>query len=142
MTSKTIQIDVLTARKSLFSGEAKFVTLPGMLGDLGVEPGHAPLMTSIKAGVIRIVRASGEDEIIYTKGGFAEVQPNAIIVLAEEAERADDLDEMAAITAREQALRQLGDRSADFEYAKALAELAETAAQIQAVRKLRERIKH
>ena len=140
--ANTIQIDVLTARKSLFSGVARFVSLPGLLGELGVEPGHAALITAIKPGSIRIVGPDADEIILYTKGGFVEIQPNSIIVLAEEAERAADLDELAAMAAQERAKAHMADRSSDFDYGKALAELAETAAQIQAIRKFKERVKH
>jgi F-type H+-transporting ATPase subunit epsilon len=136
----TIHVDVVSAEENIFSGEAKFVALPGESGELGILPRHTPLITRIKPGAVRIERAdTGEEEFVFVAGGILEVQPGRVTVLADTAIRGHDLDEAKAEDARKKAEEALLNRSADIDYAKAQAELAEAMAQIQAIRKLRGR---
>lgn len=133
----TLHVDVVSAEASIFSGEAKFVTLPGEAGELGILPGHAPLISRVRAGVVRISRTDGNEEDIFVAGGLLEVQPGVVTVLADTAVRSKDLDEAKAIKARadaEEALRNAKDKA---EIAVVEAELAMLAAQLAAIRKLR-----
>ena len=136
----TIHVDVVSAEESIFSGEAEFVVLPGEEGELGIYPKHAPLITRIKPGSVRIkVPGQAEEELVYIAGGVLEVQPDVITVLADTAIRGHDLDEAKALEAQQRAREAMQDRTAKMEYAKALAEFAEASAQIAAIRKLRKR---
>lgn len=134
----TIQVDVVSAEESIFAGEAEFVVLPGEAGELGIFPRHAPLITRIKPGVVRIkVPGKAEDEQIFVAGGILEVQPNVVTVLADTAIRGHDLDEAKAreaLKAAEDARRNAG---SELEVAKAEAELSSLAAQLAAIRKIR-----
>ena len=136
----TIHVDVVSAEESIFSGEAEFVVLPGEEGELGIYPKHAPLITRIKPGSVRIkVPGQAEEELVFVAGGVLEVQPDVITVLADTAIRGHDLDEAKALEAQQRAREAMQDRTAKMEYAKALAEFAEASAQIAAIRKLRKR---
>ena len=136
----TIHIDVVSAEEAIYSGEAEFVVLPGEEGELGIYPKHTPLITRIKPGTVRIKPADGgEEQLIFVAGGILEVQPNLITVLADTAIRGHDLDEAKAVEAHKLAQENLANRTGKFEYAEALAELAQAAAQIAAIRKLRKR---
>jgi F-type H+-transporting ATPase subunit epsilon len=136
----TIHVDVVSAEEAIYSGEAEFVVLPGEEGELGIYPRHTPLITRIKPGTVRIKPANGgEEELIFVAGGILEVQPNLITVLADTAIRGHDLDEAKALEAHKRAQEHLQDRTGKMEYASAMAELAEAAAQIAAIRKLRQR---
>ena len=136
----TIHVDVVSAEEAIYSGEAEFVVLPGEEGELGIYPKHTPLITRIKPGTVRIKPASGgEEELIFVAGGILEVQPNLITVLADTAIRGHDLDEAKATEAHKRAQENLQDRTGKMEYAQAMSELAEAAAQIAAIRKLRQR---
>jgi len=130
----TIHCDIVSAEKELFSGRATMVVASGELGDIGVMPGHAPLLTRIKPGPIRILLDHGEEEIYYASGGYIEVQPGVVTVLADTVVRADDVDEAAALEAQERAERVLENRSDEFEYSVAAAQLAEAAAQLRVLR--------
>lgn len=133
----TLHVDVVSAEASIFSGEAKFVALPGESGELGILPGHAPLISRIRAGLVRISRTDGNEEDIFVAGGLLEIQPGVVTVLADTAVRSKDLDEAKAIKARadaEEALRNAKDKA---EIAVVEAELAMLAAQLAAIRKLR-----
>jgi len=133
----TLHVDVVSAEASIFSGEAKFVTLPGEAGELGILPGHAPLISRVRAGMVRISRTDGSEEDIFVAGGLLEVQPGVVTVLADTAVRSKDLDEAKAMKARadaEEALRNAKDKA---EIAVVEAELAMLAAQLAAIRKLR-----
>lgn len=134
--SKTFLLDVVSAEERLFSGEAEFVALPGEGGELGVLPGHTPLITRIKPGAVRIKNGASE-ELIFVAGGILEVQPKAVTVLADTAIRGKDLDEAKAEEARQKAEALLQSQSTDINYAAAQAELAEAIAQLAAIRKLR-----
>ena len=137
----TIHVDVVSAEEAIYSGEAEFVVLPGEEGELGIYPKHTPLITRIKPGTVRIQPAGGgEEELIFVAGGILEVQPNLITVLADTAIRGHDLDEAKAVEAHKLAQENLANRTGKLEYAEAIAELAQAAAQIAAIRKLRQRM--
>jgi len=138
--AKTIHVDIVSAEQQIFSGEAAMVIAPGEGGELGILPEHIPLLTRIKPGTIRILPAGGgEEEIIYVSGGMMEVQPDLITVLADTSVRAHDLDEAKAMEAERLAKEAIVNRTGAMEIAQAQAELAEAAAQIAAIRKLRSR---
>jgi F-type H+-transporting ATPase subunit epsilon len=135
----TIRIDVVSAEASIFSGDAKFVALPGEAGELGILPGHIPLITRIKPGAVRIEKADGGEEFVFVAGGILEVQPNHITVLSDTAIRGHDLDEAKATDARKQAEEAVKNAASDIDLAKATSELAVMAAQIAALRKYRQK---
>lgn len=135
----TIHLDIVSAEKEIFSGLVVSVTVTGALGELGIMLGHAPLLTSLQPGEVRLVKDNGETEIIYISGGFVEVQPNLVTILADTAERAADLDEVKVLEAKKHAQAQLEGRNSEIEYAKALNELAQAAAQLRAIQKLRKK---
>jgi F-type H+-transporting ATPase subunit epsilon len=138
--ANTIHVDVVSAEEQIYSGEAEFVVLPGEAGELGIYPRHTPLITRIKPGTVRIQpEGGGDEELIFVAGGILEVQPKVVTVLADTAIRGHDLDEAKALEAQKRAEETLHDRSGKLEYAKAAAELAEAAAQIAAIRKLRQK---
>ncbi len=136
----TIHVDVVSAEEQIYSGEAEFVALPGEAGELGIYPRHTPLITRIKPGAVRIKpEGGGPEELIFVAGGILEVQHKVVTVLADTAIRGKDLDEAKALEAQKRAQEAMHERSGKMEYAKAAAELAEAAAQIQAIRKLRQK---
>ncbi|MGL4234204.1 MAG: F0F1 ATP synthase subunit epsilon [Casimicrobium sp.] len=135
----TIHVDVVSAETSIFSGEAKFVALPGEVGELGIYPRHTPLITRIKPGAVRIEKADGDEEFVFVAGGILEVQPNVVTVLADTAIRGHDLDEAKAEEARKKAEESLRNKDAAIDYAAAQAELASAVAQLAAIRKLRKK---
>ena len=135
----TIRVDVVSAEESIFSGEAKFVALPGESGELGILPGHIPLITRIKPGAVRIEKADGGEEFVFVAGGILEVQPNHITVLSDTAIRGKDLDEAKATDARKEAEEAVKNAKSDIDLAKATSELAVMAAQIAALRKYRQK---
>lgn len=139
--ANTVHIDVVSAEESIFSGEAEFVVAPAGAGEVGIYPNHAPMITTIKPGALRIKQAADKEEtLIFISGGMLEVQPGVITVLADTAIRGQDLDEAKAIAAKEAAEEALKNRSSDIDYAAAQAELAEAVAQIQAIQKLRKSV--
>ena len=135
----TIQVDVVSAEESIFSGEAKFVSLPGEMGELGIFPRHTPLITRIKAGSVRIEMADGSEEFVFVAGGILEVQPHAVTVLSDTAVRGKDLDEEKANQAKKVAEEALKNAKGELDIAKAQSELAVMAAQITALRKYRQK---
>jgi len=135
----TIHVDVVSAEESIFSGEAKFVALPGEAGELGILPGHIPLITRIKPGAVRIEKADGGEEFVFVAGGILEVQPNCVTVLSDTAIRGHDLDEAKANDARKAAEEAVKNAKSDLDLAKATSELAVMAAQIAALRKYRQK---
>ena len=138
--AKTIQVDIVSAEQSIFSGAADMVIAPGEGGELGILPEHIPLLTRIRPGTLRIRPAGGgEEEVIYVSGGMMEVQPDRVTVLADTSVRAHDLDEAKAMEAERLAKEALTNKTGAMEVAKAQAELAEAAAQLQAIRKLRQK---
>jgi F-type H+-transporting ATPase subunit epsilon len=136
----TIHVDVVSTEGSIFSGEAKFVALPGENGELGILPRHTPLITRIKPGAVRIERAdNGEEEFVFVAGGILEIQPGTVTVLADTAIRGHDLDEAKATEARKLAEEAMRNASSDIDLAKAQSEFATMAAQIAALRKFRKK---
>ena len=136
----TVHIDVVSAEESIFSGEAEFIAAPAQMGEVGIYPHHAPMITSIKPGALRIkIADKNEEQLIYISGGILEVQPGVVTVLADTAIRGHDLDEAQANAAKKAAEEAMKNRSSDVDYAKAQAELAEAIAQIQAIQKLRQK---
>ncbi len=136
----TIHVDVVSAEEQIFSGEAEFVVLPGVLGELGIYPRHTPLLTEIRPGAVRIkMPGKTEEEFVFVQGGFLEVQPHLVTVLADTAIRAKDLDEARALDAKRSAEEAMQNKTSKEEIAKAEAELSSALAQLEAIRKLRNR---
>jgi len=134
----TIHVDVVSAEQLIFSGEAKFVALPGEAGELGILPKHTPLITRIRPGAVRIQRAdSDEEEFVFVAGGILEVQPGIVTVLADTAIRGHDLDEAKASDAKKRAEEAMANAASDIDFAKAQSEFAVMAAQLAAIQKLR-----
>ena len=133
----TIHVDVVSAEESIFSGEAKFVALPGEAGELGIYPRHTPLITRIRPGAVRIEKADGTEEFVFVAGGLLEVQPHCVTVLSDTAIRGKDLDEAKALEAKAAAEEALKNAKGDIDIAMAQSELAVMAAQIAALRKYR-----
>ncbi|HET7065735.1 MAG TPA: F0F1 ATP synthase subunit epsilon [Rhodanobacteraceae bacterium] len=138
----TIRCDIVSAEAEIFHGTATLVVASGEMGELGIAPRHAPLITRLKPGYVRVVPESGEEQFFYVSGGILEVQPQVVTVLADTAVRAKDLDEVAALRAKEDAERKLADRSETVEIAQAQAELSQAIAQLQAIERLRKAMKH
>jgi F-type H+-transporting ATPase subunit epsilon len=136
--SMTMHIDIVSAEAEIFSGTVTMVYAPAEMGEVGIAPRHAPLLTRLKPGEVRVQTQEGEELSFFVSGGMLEVQPHVVTVLADTAIRAADLDEAQAMEARERAEKMLADKSADIDYAKAQAELAQSMAQLAAIRKLRE----
>ncbi len=135
----TIHVDVVSAEESIFSGEARFVALPGESGELGIFPRHAPLITRIKPGSVRIEMADGSEEFVFVAGGILEVQPNCVTVLSDTAIRGADLDAEKAEKAKLEAEEALKNAKSEVDLARAQSELAVMAAQIAALRKFRQK---
>jgi len=133
----TIRVDVVSAEKSIFSGEAKFVALPGETGELGILRGHTPLITRIRPGSVRIEKADGDEEFVFVAGGYLEVQPDRVTVLADTAIRGHDLDEAKATEAKKRAEEAMQNRGTDFDLALAQSEFASAAAQLAAIARFR-----
>ncbi|MCC8999364.1 MAG: F0F1 ATP synthase subunit epsilon [Candidatus Contendobacter sp.] len=133
----TLHVDIVSAEKELFSGPAEMVTAPGELGELGILPRHSQLLTRLKPGQVRVRLPGGEDQLFYVSGGMLEVQPHVVTILSDTAERARDLDEAAAQTAKQRAEQVIADSRSEFEFARAKAELAEAIAQLQTIEKMR-----
>ncbi|HLS05755.1 MAG TPA: F0F1 ATP synthase subunit epsilon [Wenzhouxiangella sp.] len=140
MTS-TIHCDIVSAEAEIFSGEAELVVAPGSEGELGIAPRHAPLLTRLKPGQVRIKLPEGGEEVFYVSGGLMEVQPHVVTVLSDTAARADALDEAAALQAKEEAERALADKASGLEFAQAQAQLAQAMAQLAALERLRKSLK-
>jgi len=137
----TLHVDIVSAEAEIFSGTATMVFAPAEMGEVGISPRHTPLLTRLKPGEVRVQTSDGEEKSIYVSGGMLEVQPHVVTVLADTAIRADTLDEAQALEAKERAEKLLSDKSADIDYARAQAELAESMAQLATIRKLREKAK-
>lgn len=133
----TIHVDIVSAEGEIFSGEAAMVFAPAAMGDIGIAPRHAPLLTTLRPGEVRVQTPGGEEQFFYVSGGAIEIQPHLITVLADTALRAKDIDEAAALQAKQRAEEALRDRTGAVEIAEAQAELARAAAQIKAIEKLR-----
>lgn len=140
MANTTVQCDIVSTEKSIFSGRVEMVVAHGTWGDLGIAPGHAPLLTQLKPGPVRVLKTGGQEEIYYVSGGFLEVQPHVVTVLADTAVRAADVDEAAAKNAVEEASRALMNQSSEINYGSAAAQLAEAAAQLRTIQALRKKM--
>ena len=141
MTSVTLRLDIVSAEQEIFSGEAEMVFVTGEMGELGIAPGHTPLLTKLKPGDVRAILPNQQEEVFYISSGMLEVQPYIVTVLADTALRAADIDEKAALEAKENAEKRLSEKITDMDFAKATAELAEAIAQIHTLRKLKKLIK-
>jgi F-type H+-transporting ATPase subunit epsilon len=140
MAAPTLKVDVVSAEEQIFSGEAEFVVLPGVMGELGIYPRHTPLFTAIRPGAVRMkIPGRADEEFVFVQGGYLEVQPNHVTVLADTAIRAKDLDEKAALEAKRAAEEAMANKSSAEEVAQAEAELSTALAQLEAIRKLRNR---
>ena len=135
----TVHCDIVSAEGEIFSGLVEMVVASGLLGDLGIAMGHAPLITALKPGPIRLIKQGGDTEVFYISGGFLEVQPNMVKVLADTVQRAADLDEASAQEAVKAAERALNEKGAEFDYGSAAARLAEAAAQLRTVQQIRKK---
>ena len=136
----TIHVDVVSAEEQIFSGEAEFVVLPGIMGELGIYPRHTPLLTQIRPGALRVkLPDQAQEELVFVQGGFLEVQPHRVTVLADTAIRAKDLDEVKALEAKRAAEEAMQHKTSKEEIATAEAELAIAMAQLEAIRKMRHR---
>lgn len=135
----TIHVDIVSAEAEIFSGAVEQVFAPAVMGEVGILPRHTPFLTQLKPGEVRVVKAGGEEDFFYVSGGMLEVQPHTVTVLADTAMRAKNLDEAAAVEAKQRAEQALKDRKSDIDYARAEAELAEAVAQLQAIQRLRKR---
>lgn len=133
----TIHVDIVSAEQEIFSGLAEAVFASAEMGEVGIYPRHTPLLTRLKPGEVRVLRDNGTEEQYYVSGGMLEVQPHVVTVLADTAQRAADVDEAAALQAKEDAERALKDKSAERDLAEAQKELAEAMAQLRAIERLR-----
>jgi len=133
----TLHVDIVSAEEEIFSGTANMVFAPAAMGEVGIAPRHTPLLTRLKPGEVRVQIEGQEEQFFYVSGGMLEVQPHVVTVLADTAARAKDLDEAAALKAKERAEKAMVDKQTDFDYAKAKAELAEAMAQLRTIQKLR-----
>ena len=138
--SMTVHCDIVSSEESLFSGLVELVVATGSQGELGITFGHAPLLTDLKPGPVRIVKQDGEEELYYLSGGFLEVQPNLISILSDTALRADDLDEAAALEAKKQAEHDLSNQGGEFDYSRAASQLAVASAQLRTIDQLRKKL--
>jgi F-type H+-transporting ATPase subunit epsilon len=141
MTSDTIRLDIVSAEKQIFSGEVEMIFVTGEMGELGIAPGHSQLLTTLRPGFVRVVLPNKNEEVFYISGGMIEVQPYIASVLADTAMRADDIDEAAAVAAKDQAEKALAGKASAIDIAKATVELAEAVAQIRALQHLKKKVR-
>ncbi len=134
-----MQVEIVSAEEEIFSGEAEMVVAPAEMGDVGIMPRHTPLITRLRPGEVRLQTEGQEEQAYYVSGGVLEIQPHVVTVLADTALRARDLDEAQAEEAKKRAEEALADKQSNIDYAKAQAELAEAAAQLRMLEKLRKR---
>ncbi|HIK75012.1 MAG: F0F1 ATP synthase subunit epsilon [Alcanivorax sp.] len=137
----TVHCDIVSAEKQLFSGLVELVVAAGVEGDLGVMPGHAPLLTRLKPGPVRVKTQNGDEEVFYVSGGFLEVQPKLVTVLADTAERAQDMDGAQAEEARQRAKEALEGKNADMDYSRAAITLAEASARLRTIEQIKKMAK-
>ena len=138
--SRTTHLDIVSAEREIFSGLIEMVVATGELGELGIVPGHAPLLTLLKPGEVRVIQTGGIEDIYYVSGGMVEVQAKAVTILADTVKRAEDLDEVSALAAKAQAEAVLMQKKGDIDYSVAAVELAQAIAQIRAIQKVRRKI--
>ena len=134
----TVQCSIVSAEEEIFSGAVEMVVASGTIGELGIMPGHTPLLSGVKPGPVRLILEGGEEEVFFASGGYIEVQPNHITILADTALRAADIDEAAAAQAQQEAEQQLSDVQAEIDFARVNADIAEQAAMLRTLRKHRE----
>ena len=137
--ASTVLCTIVSAEQEIYSGQVEMVVATGTMGELGIMPGHTPLLTGVKPGPVRLLIEGGNEEIFFASGGYIEVQPGAVTILADTALRADDIDESAALAAQQKAEQEQGDQNPDIDFGRVLADLQEQAAMLRTVRKLRER---
>lgn len=137
--AKTIRVEIVSAESELFSGQGVWVSAPAESGEVGISPRHAPLVTRLAPGDVHVRKEDGEEEMIYVSGGILEVQPQVVTILSDTAVRASDLDEAAAVEAKRRAEERIAEQKDEYDYARAQADLAEAAAQLQTLQKLRRR---
>ncbi|MFT7139166.1 MAG: F-type H+-transporting ATPase subunit epsilon [Sulfitobacter sp.] len=135
--ASTVQCSIVSAEKEIFSGQVQMVVATGTMGELGIFPGHTPLLTGVKPGPIRLKLENGEEETFFASGGYLEVQPTSITFLADTAIRADDMDEAAALAAQQKAEKELSDNRSDIDFGRVQADIQETAAMLRTIRKYR-----
>jgi F-type H+-transporting ATPase subunit epsilon len=137
--ASTVFCSIVSAEEEIFAGQVEMVVASGTIGELGIMPGHTPLLTGVKPGPVRLILEGGEEEIFFASGGFLEVQPTSITILADTALRADDLDEAAAVEAQKKAETELADQKADIDFARVAADLQEQAALLRTIQKIRDK---
>ncbi|MBR9909939.1 MAG: F0F1 ATP synthase subunit epsilon [Gammaproteobacteria bacterium] len=135
----TVHCDIVSAEEEIFSGLVEMIIAAGTEGDVGISYGHAPLLTALQPGPIRIIKAGGEEEVFYVSGGYLEVQPYLVSVLADTALRANDMDEAAALEAKRAAEQALANQSSELDYSRAAIQLAEAAAQLRTIQAIRKK---
>ncbi|MDA0977072.1 MAG: F0F1 ATP synthase subunit epsilon [Proteobacteria bacterium] len=135
--ASTVLCSIVSAEEEIFSGQVEMVIASGTQGELGIMPGHTPLLTGVKSGPVRLILEGGAEEIYFASGGYLEVQPTSITILADTALRADDLDEAAAVQAKQKAEKELQDAKADIDFARVAADLQEQAALLRTIQKIR-----
>ena len=140
MSDKTMRLDIVSAEEELFSAEVQMIYAPAEMGEVGITPKHTPLLTKLKAGDVRAEISDSETKIFFISGGILEIQPNAVTILSDTAERADSLDESEALKAKEAAEQSLADQQSTIDYTKAAAQLAEAVARLKTIQKLRKNI--
>ena len=136
----TVHCDIVSAEEQLFSGLVQRVVARGAMGELGIEAGHAPLLTPLVPGIVRVVKENGEEEIVYVSGGYLEVQPNSVTVLADAALRADSINEAAALEAKKEAEKAMASKNSEMDYSAALSLLAEATAKLRTIEEVRNRL--
>ncbi|MGB0834488.1 MAG: F0F1 ATP synthase subunit epsilon [Psychrobium sp.] len=139
MAAMTVHLDVVSAEGEIFSGRVESLQVSGDAGELGIMPGHAPLLTSIKPGMVRLVKQNGKEEVIFLSGGILEVQPSLVNILADVAIRGDDLDEEAAVEAKRLAEENINNHSGEMDYAEAAKQLAQAVAQLRVLEMVRKK---
>jgi len=135
----TVQCNIVSAEREIFAGLVEMVIVTGSLGDLGIAYGHAPLLTGVKPGPVRVIKQNGEEEVFYVSGGFLEVQPYQITVMADTALRAGDMDEAKALEAQQHAQQQLANQSSEIDFQRAAIQLAEASAQLRTLQTIRKK---
>lgn len=136
----TMHVDIVSAESKIFSGSAEMIFAPAVMGEVGVMPRHTPLLTKLRPGEVRVVKDGGEEDFFYVSGGMLEIQPHTVTVLADTALRAKDIDEAAALEAKQAAEQAMKDRKGEIDYAKAENELAQAVAQLQTIQRLRKKL--
>lgn len=137
----TTHLDIVSAEREVFSGAVEMIVASGEIGELGIVPGHAPLLTRLRPGEVRVISAGGKEELFYVSGGLLEVQPRSVTILADAIERADNIDEAQALAAKAHAEKMLASADQEIDYSVAVTELARAAAQIRLIQKIRKNLK-